>query len=327
MRLYKRGPTWWVRWTENGITQRRSTKCQDKVAAQLVLKRLERERADPDHSASNKATVASAASRFLIELHREKPAAGTINMYECKVAHVVRLLGDVRLSEIDHGTVVRFIEQREAETASSHTIHRELTALRRTLRSAQRAKEFNRDPRSVLPRYASGYVPRTRYLNCFEFSAVCSHLEPGRAAMLKFIVATGARRGEAVRASRGDIRASTVHLNGTKTAKSRRVVPIPRIFSGLIADVVKDADGPPPILFRRWGNYLRDIAAACRRAGVEPFTPNDLRRTTGTWLLQLGVPMEVVAKVLGHSSTSMLYRVYGQLGADDLGRLIDSRLL
>lgn len=327
VRLYKRGPVWWVRWTENGITQRRSTKCQDKVAAQLSLKRLEREHADPDHAAANQATVTSAATRFLKELRREHPSAGTINMYECKTGHVVRLLGDVRLSELDHPKVARFVERREEEGAHSHTVHRELTALRRILKSAQRAREFNRDPRSVLPRYSAGYVPRTRFLSCFEFSAVCSHLEPGRAAMLTFIVATGARRGEAVRAERGDIGPASVALRGTKTAKSKRVVPTPKIFKGLIEQVSRDADGAPPLLFRPWGNLLRDVAAACARADVEPFTPNDLRRTTGTWLLQLGVPMEVVAKVLGHASTAMLYRVYGQLGAEDLGRLIDSRLL
>lgn len=327
VRLYKRGPVWWARWTEDGVTRRKSTKCADRIAAQLVLRKWERQRADPDHAASNQATVASAAARFLKELVRERVADGTLNMYRCKVGHVVRLLGSVHLVELDHGRVVRFVDEREREGAHSHTVHRELTALRRVLQSAQRAREFARDPRSVLPRYSSGYVPRTRYLSCFEFAAVCGHLAPERAAMLCFIVATGARRGEAVRAERADVGADRVVLRGTKTARSRRVVPIPRLFRGLVEQATRDADGPSPLLFRTWGNMRRDIAAACVRAGCDPFTANDLRRTTGTWLLQLGVPMEVVAKVLGHASTAMLFRVYGQLGADDLGRLIDARLL
>jgi len=37
------------------------------------------------------------------------------------------------------------------------------------------------------------------------------------------------------------------------------------------------------------------------------------------------VPFEVIAKFLGHASTAMLYRVYGRMGAEDVGRLIDER--
>ena len=328
MRLYKRGPVWWARWTEDGVTKRRSTKCRDRLAAQLVVRKWERQRADPDHAAANEATVASAATRFLKELARERVADGTVNMYRCKAGHVCRLLGDVKLANLDHAAVMRFVDAREREGAHSHTVHRELTALRRILRSAQRAREFGRDPRSVLPRYAAGYVPRTRYLSCFEFAAVCGHLEPERAAMLCFIVATGCRCGEAVRAERDDVEPDGfVRLRGSKTKGSKRRVPVPSIFRGLLDQATRDGGGPPPLLFRRWPNMRRDIAAACRRAGAEPFTANDLRRTTGTWLLQLGVPMEIVAKVLGHASTAMLYRVYGQLAAEDLGRLIEARLL
>ncbi len=326
MRLYKRGSYWWARWTEKGRTERKTTGCSDRKAAGLVLKRWERERADPQHHAANQATIASAAKRFLGELGDENLSAGSINMYECKVRHVVRILGDVRLVEFEYAHSKRFVDQRELDGAHSHTVHRELTALRRILKSAARAGEFTKQPQSVLPKYAAGYVPRKRYLSCFEFGAVLEHMEPERAAWLCFIVSTSARLGEAKRAQRGDIGRDTIMLRGTKTARSQRTVPILSMFRPLVDRVVRDADGRSPTLLRPWGNIRRDIARACERVGCDPFTPNDLRRTTGTWLLQLGVPIEVVAKILGHASTSMLYRVYGQLGAEDLGRLVEARI-
>ncbi len=326
VRLYKRGPVWWASWTENGVTVRRSTRCGDRVAAGLVARRWERERADPDHAAANQATVATAATRFLKELAHEEIAPGTLNMYQCKVGHVVRLLGDVRLAELSHERVKSFASKREDETAVPHTVHRELTALRRILQSAARAREFNRDPRSVIPKYAARYTPRTRYLHVFEWAALREHLEPGRLALVGFALATGARWGEVIRAQREDVGAEVVALRGSKTARSLRKVPIVPLLRGLLEDALAHGGGSPPLLFRRWPNMRRDVAAACKRAGMDPFTANDLRRTTGTWLLQWGVPMEVVAKFLGHASTAMLFRVYGQLGAEDLGRLIAARL-
>lgn len=327
MRIYKRGPVWWARWTEGGCTVRRTTGVRDRKAAQRTIDRWQRERADPQHHAAHKATVRSAAARFVEDLANEGLSDGTINMYECKSSHVVRLLGDVRLADLMHDAVSAYIKKREREGAHSHTVHRELTALRRILKSASYVGEFPRDPRSVIPKYSSGYKPRKRYLSCFEFAAVLEHLEPGRAAWICFIVATSARLGEARRAQRGDIARDYVALRGTKTDRSQRHVPIPSLFRGIVDRVLRDADGSPPLLLRPWGNMRRDIAAACKRVGCAPFTANDLRRTTGTWLLQLGVPIDVVAKVLGHASPAMLYKVYGQLGSDDLGRLIESRLL
>ena len=319
MRLYKRGDVWWCSWTEGGATVKKSTRCRDRGAAALVARKWERQRADPDHAASHEATVGTALDKFLRELTHERVADRTVEMYHCKAGHVRRVLGAERLSTLDHDCVLRFIRRREDEGAHSHSVHRELTTLRRALAAAARGRMFGRDPRSVMPRYAANYVPRTRYLSCFELAAVCDHLDPSRAAMLFFMVSTSARLGEALRAQRADVDRDAISLRGTKTARSLRRVPITPMFRPLIERAMRDAGGIPPLLFRPWGNMRRDIAAACARAGCPPFTANDLRRTTGTWLLQLGVPMEVVAKVMGHASTAMLYRVYGQLGSDDLG--------
>lgn len=328
MRLYKRGDVWWVSYTERGATVRKSLRTADREAARLVVQRWERERADPQHHAANEATVRTALERFLKDLPQDVPNPRTRNMYECKARHLDRLLGRVRLLDLD-ADLVRdaYVSIREGEGAHSHTVHRELTTLRLALRKAWQRKLIKRDPRELLPRYGSGYEPRTRYLSCFELAAVMDHLEPERAAMLAFIVATSARLGEVRRARRDDVRSDSIVLHGTKTATSKRVVPVVSIFRSLVDRAVRDGSGKPPLLFHPWGNMRRDVARACRRVGCAPFTANDLRRTTGTWLLQLGVPMEVVAKIMGHASTAMLYRVYGQLGSDDLGRLVESRLL
>lgn len=325
LRIYPRGHVYWVRGTVNGIKIRESTACRDQKAAEVYRRRRERELADPTHAAAHQATVRSAAGRFLKELKLEGRSEGTVNMYECKTGHIVRLLGDIRLSQLDRADVIRFIEQRTAETAHSHTIHRELTALRRILRSAMGAKEFAVDPKTVLPRYASGYVPRTRWLSENELDAVMSHLEPSRAAAVAFAVATAADYKSLWLAERCDIGPTMILVRGTKTKARLRTVPRVAVFAHLIDFVLRHADGKNGLLFTPWDNMPRDLARACERAGVEPFTARDLRRTTGTWLLKRGVPINIAAKFMGHANTLMLQKVYGQLDAGDVGRLIDAQ--
>jgi hypothetical protein len=68
-----------------------------------------------------------------------------------------------------------------------------------------------------------------------------------------------------------------------------------------------------------WPNVGRDLPKACTLAGIEKATPNDLRRTYASWLVNLGAPLKVVANLLGHSSTRMVDLVYGRV-ADETQR-------
>lgn len=47
-------------------------------------------------------------------------------------------------------------------------------------------------------------------------------------------------------------------------------------------------------------------------------SPNDLRRTFASWLVQNGVPLHAVAKLLGHSSTRMVERGYAKLSQKNM---------
>jgi hypothetical protein len=49
-----------------------------------------------------------------------------------------------------------------------------------------------------------------------------------------------------------------------------------------------------------------------------PCSAHDLRRTFAHWHLAAGMPFDDVARAMGHASTTMLYRVYGHLSAEEL---------
>ncbi len=52
------------------------------------------------------------------------------------------------------------------------------------------------------------------------------------------------------------------------------------------------------------------MSRICSTAGVTPITPYELRHTAASLLSDAGVPIEVLADLLGHITTTMLEQVY-----------------
>jgi hypothetical protein len=90
-----------------------------------------------------------------------------------------------------------------------------------------------------------------------------------------FILATGARWGETDRARREDVQTvgERVLLRGTKTDLAARTVPIVGAGHDLLAHALRCAEGEEGLLFRPWGNARRDLAQACKRAGIPAVSP------------------------------------------------------
>jgi len=322
--LYLRGDIYWARGSDDGVKFRKSTKQTNQRKARLVADRWERELLDPDHFRSHQATVHSAAERWLREIKVAKKAE-TVRFYGVKIRHVQRLLGDVRLAKLTHDKVLGYIEKREAEGAHTHSIHRELTALRLTLKSAARAREFSRDPKTVIPIYRSGYEPLKDWVTAETIWAAIRQLQPFRGAAVAFAIATASDFSSIFTAERADIKRDFILVRGTKTSTRKREVPRIDVMAPFL-DYAIEHSLPDGQMFFPWNKMSRDVRAACRRAKVPEFTARTLRRSAATWLVAAGVPYEVAAKFLGHGSTAMLQKVYGQLAPSDAARLINERL-
>lgn len=334
-RLYKRGDVFWC-WFYDPQKRRRcvSTRCTDRRAAELAAHRLEREAADPSHAAAHATTLRAALERLVVDRGERGRAAGTVAMYRSKSGHFRRLLGDdFRLAELTARVVDDYIAKRLGEEASRSTVGKELTTLRAALRLAKRRGELAVDIAAIMPiGWSIEYRPRTSVLRrARDLQALVDELIDDRGAHACFIVATGARWGESLRATRADVDLArgVVRLRGTKTAIAAApssTVPVVGWMRPLLEHVLRVCGNKPGRLFRPWTSVRGDLAAACRRAGIEKVTPNDLRRTTATWLRAAGVEPSILAAMLRHADTRMVERVYGRLAADALGDLLRERL-
>lgn len=324
LELWLRGNTWWVRGSDAGTKVRKSTRERNRSKAARIRDRWEREYLDPTHFRADKATVASAVARWLDEIRIEMNPE-TVRFYDSKVRHVARVLGKVKLSKVTHAKVLGYIKTRTAEGSHPHSLHRELTTLRLTLRSAKRAKEYAGDPRDVIPRFKSGYEPLKEWVTAETVWAAIAHLLPHRGAAVAWCIATACDFSNIQTAQREDVREDSIFVRGTKTGTRQRFVPRINVMAPFLRHALAYGN-PTGTLFEPWGKMARDVRLACRAAGVPEFTARTLRRSAATWLVQAGVPYEVAAKFLGHGSTTMLQKVYGQLPPPDAARLINEKL-
>jgi integrase len=311
----------------------RALKATDKRAAQREADGVERFLLDPVNQAANETTLADAIDLFRASRIRKGVADGTMHMYGVKCAHLTRLIGERRpLSAITASVVDAFVDARLEEGAMRTTIGKELTALRGVLKIAKRAGKFPGDLKAIMPvDWSDDYTPRTRTLaDLGHARQLLDYLATPRrdsgkqrnvlnqAAFAAFLLAAGCRLGEGQRARAGDIDLDKrqIFLRVTKTRKSGkgdRHVPITRLTLTLCEQIVAATQGRTALLFDPWTNIQGDLAKACEALKIGRISPNDLRRTHSTWLVDHGIPAQMVAEILGHMDTRLVERVYGRV--------------
>ena len=346
-RVKRRGRKYYGVRTNGGATEKRTTGVTDRGNAEAIIRRWNREEADPSLAAARETTLEDGVRNFLSENDRREITADTRTFYEEKCGHLPRIFPGARLADIDATAVDKYINKRLTEV-TQHTVSKELVALRGVLETAKRRGEYALDPRLVMPKkFATKYTPRKTFLTGAQVAAYLDAMTKELAAVVCFIVATSARRSEVGHARRRDVdvKAWRVYLRGTKTEGAERTVPIVEWVRPFLERAMRDAPGKDDLLFPSHWEWpytsLRTAAASAicpicdgtghvdgtdkkcevcggKGTGVPYASPTDLRRTCATWSLANGADLFAVSKLLGHADTTMLQRVYGRMDEDML---------
>ena len=332
-RVYKRNdsPTYWCAFKVGGKWVRKSTGQRDRRAAETVAAQLERTAVDPRHAAAKTITLRSALERVVADRAAKGRADGTLTMYASKAGRLLHHFGEGALlaEAATAAGVDGYIDQRLADGAARTTIGKELTTLRVALKLAKRRGEWSGEFDEVLPEsWSSESTPGTKYLTPWEFLWLLPCLRDDRAAHVCYLVATAADWSPSLqaRAEEIDLKRGFVSVPGTKTETRARTIPMVAFMRSLLERVLAWFKRSQGRLFSRWGNVRHDLEVACRRAGIAPVTPRDLRRTCSTWLRCAGVEPHLIAKILGHADARMVEKIYGQLPPEVLGELLRERL-
>lgn len=301
-----------------------STKQTDPVAARLAAREIERKYvADPGWKAQQALTVERAVDLVLEFQAKADKAAATIRATTYHGRHLVEHLGaDKPLASVTLADTSKYLATRLKEGGSRHTVAKELRTLTQAMRRAAKLGLYRpeRDPSHYVPdELGKVYEPRDRWLTREEYRALLAAMDPGdgrrhhdRRDYVAAWCNLGLRKSELFDIRPGDYDPARreLRVRGTKTEGADRLVPVNDAAAEVLDRRCQHA-APFPV----WalGNCTRDLAAACKRAGIATVTPNDLRRTFCSWLAQAGVQERVCAELLGHASTVMVRAVYGHL--------------
>lgn len=340
--LYKRGDTYYADYVDRaGRRRRESTRTGDPKVARARLRDLELATTD---RAAHETEALDASLKYFVDVACAGRSAGTVRCYRQKSRHLSRLIGGEPVDKLKRETIERYIATRLEEGAHRHSVHKELVVLRGALKSSKARDRFHAGV-DVVPEFDSGYVPRTVYMTPDQFLELVPHLvrpappkaSPATIAKLErcrqrralycmLIAFASPRRGEleAMRWEHVDLARNVLRIPKGKTIS--RPIAIHDVLRPWL-EAMHEGSGP---VIEPWTNVVRDLswavdraneAAAARAAELEldppaplpRVTPNDLRRTFASWLVQAGVSLYVVSRLLGHTTTRMVEMVYGQL--------------
>jgi len=275
----------------------------------------------------------------LARLHLKPAPFGALTLADIRPRHIDALVLSLRDKHL-----------------SDSTVRTTYTVLRSILDGAKRDALIAHNPAERVPRPS---VTRTeaRHLSPAEVRRVLAAAESSRYhAALELIAVTGLRRGEALGLAWNDLDLdkSLLHVRQTlgrvshelrlstpKTDNSRRDVVLTAPVMALLrrqrkaqlverlragdqwqdSGFVFTTENGSPVDGR---NLLRVLQSAAKAAGLENVGLHTLRHSAATAMLNAGIPLHVVSRILGHSSVAITGDIYGHIADTSQREAMDS---
>ncbi len=175
--------------------------------------------------------------------------------------------------------------------------------------SSDPTRGVKRNKRPSLTRFLSRQEIARLYRTLDTMVAERPSWQP-QADMIRLLLLTGCRRGEIVRLRWCEVQGTTLRLTSTKTgprevwlsaAAQELIERQPRVGSDWVFPSPLDPARPCACEIGLWYR-------ARKEAGIEDVRLHDLRHTFASHAVMSGIPLPIVARLLGHSRSSMTLR-------------------
>lgn len=315
-KLRRVGRIWRIAWwdADSGRTRTVTTGETDRASAEEALAAYLAELDAPDLGAEP--TIADILDAYLKD--RDGQVADHARLRDA-AKQVIRHIGWMEAGSITPSACRRYVKLRHKDGVKDGTIGKELGTLRAAVNLAEAERWIDRAPTIELP---SRPAPRDRWLTHEEARKVRRAASPHVRVFITLALHTAARPKDilSMRWSQVDFDHGLVSLGKSVGNKRRAVVPMNRPLRWMLERAKQVATTAYVIEYggRHVASVKKAIARAGERAGVDGVTPYVFRHTSATWMAMAGVPMDVIARYLGHTSPSVTARVYAKWHPDYL---------
>jgi len=319
MGLFKRGQTWWIRFTYKGRQIRKSTETNDKKLAERIYHKLLGEVAEGkwfERLPGEEKTFREMMEKYLVE-HSARNKAKTSHIRDKSLAnHLLKYFGDLNLVEITPKLISEYKTKRREEKAAPKTINNELILMGHTFNIGIREWEWVKE--NPVSRISKEKVDNLieRWLT-FEEEEKLLAASPGwLQEIITFDVETGLRLGEILNLqwTQVDLFRRTISILEQKN-RGKDTLPLSKTAMEILKARAKVRHIRSNYVFlnRVAGkinarNVIRAFHAAVKKAGISPCRFHDLRHTFATRLVQAGEDIYAVQKLGRWKNISMVMR-------------------
>lgn len=305
-------PHYWYDFTVGGVRFRGSTETDNKEAAKAIEAKLRNDVALNRHLEKKpRITLNNALGKYWLD-HGQYCASAN-SAIKTHSLHIQNHFGkSIYLDELNDALINRYVV---GQKVSNSTKNRRLELLRALINRAKDQWGVETPDLNLRKHMLKEPEARTRWItpeqadNLIECAA--EHLKaPIRCALL-----TGLRLSNIteLRWEQVDMHSRLIHVKvkSNKPGRKSHTIPMSNQLFMLMVEQQPQKEGhvflrhfksKPSVPVKK---FRRSFQTACEKAGIEDFRFHDLRHTAASWMIQNGVPLEVVKEVLGHSEIGM----------------------
>ena len=254
-----------------------------------------------------------------LERHSERHKASSREDKRRIENTIIPEIGELQLAAITRNDIDRFHQQLSRK--APYEANRCIELLRHAFKMAVLWEYIKENPvHDIKP---NKEVSRDRFLNDEEFRRVWHECTQEKnlyaAAAIKFLMTTGMRKNEALQAKWDDVYFDDAEIRITQKGGKKRYFPLNKLALEVLESIPPTVSNPYIFCGGRKGKPLADVRSTWNRirvkAKVKDVRIHDLRRTAASKLLQAGINVEYIQKLLGHTNlraTKIYARVTGK---------------
>ena len=327
MGLFKRGQTWWIRFTYKGRQVRKSTETDDKKLAERIYHKILGEIAEGrwfKRLPGEEKTFREMIDKYLYEhvpkLRAERSCRGYIK-------NLKAFFDDYILTEITPKVIAEYKNKRRNDGVGPASINRELATMKKAFNLALKEWEWIRENPVLRVSMEKEPPGRVRYLSDEAFERLYNACPIWLQPIVLAARHTGMRKENilSLKWEQIDLTRRIILLEKTKN-NERLVIPLNNTLLELFRRLSKVRHIRSSYVFckpdgKRYVEVKTSFKKALNKAGITNFRFHDLRHCFASALVQRGADLYEVQRLLGHKSHAMTQR-YAHLAPENLRKAV-----